>query len=436
MLMYSNVRDFIQNVAIMKGSHAIKFGAELRLVQFPFVQFSDPHGDMNISNNATAYPGAGALSGSSGDGMASFLLGIVDSGSISTTNFISSQKQTWGFYAQDDWKVTPKLTLNLGMRYELFSPTYERFGRSSNFVWQNVTLYIPQGNNQDQALPPNFASSFPNVTVSRGQVNKYMYPWDKWDFGPRFGLAYKVAPKTVIRAGFGIFYGGEENLGGSPNLGENAPFNYTMHLGRTDLNDNALPNNFVTNPWFAGGFSAGWPSNVFARPPRWISMARYGRPARWCRSGTWRCSARLAGRRRWSWPTSAITRATNTKPTKAVGIPAPTSGPPTPASLARRSANSIHRSGQRHQQQRIRQLQRVYREDREAAEQRLTVHRLLRLGARHDGCVPASQQHVPVPRSAGFSSMYSNAQWDHRHSFTTGFVYELPIGKGKALGGL
>ena len=159
------------------------------------------------------------------------------------------------------------------MRYELFSPTYERFGRSSNFVWQNVTLYIPKGNNQNIALPPNFASAFPNVMVSRGAVDKYMYPWDKWDFGPRFGLAYKIAPKMVLRLGFGIFYGGEENRGGSPNLGENAPFNATMNVGRQDLNNNPLPNNFVTNPWFAGGSPVAGPRTSFPCPSPSSSMA-------------------------------------------------------------------------------------------------------------------------------------------------------------------
>ena len=71
--------------------------------------------------------------------------------------------------------------MNLGIRYELFSPAYEKFGRQSNFGWQNVTLYIPQGNNENTPLPPNFATAFPNVTVSRGQISKYMFPWDKTD---------------------------------------------------------------------------------------------------------------------------------------------------------------------------------------------------------------------------------------------------------------
>ena len=134
MNMHSNVQDYIQNVAISKGSHSFKFGGEYRFIQFPFVQVSDPHGQMTFSQNATAYPStangsSGAFNTNTGDGIASYLLGIVDTGEISSVNQIASQKKTYAFYAQDDWKVTPKLTLNLGIRYELFSPIYDRFAR-------------------------------------------------------------------------------------------------------------------------------------------------------------------------------------------------------------------------------------------------------------------------------------------------------------------
>ena len=66
--------------------------------------------------------------------------------------------------------MTPKLTVNLGLRYELWSPIDERFGRQANFDLQNLTLYIPKGPNQDAPLPPNFATAFPTIKVSRGQV--------------------------------------------------------------------------------------------------------------------------------------------------------------------------------------------------------------------------------------------------------------------------
>ena len=141
-----------------------------------------------------------------------FLLGSIDNGQISTANFVSSIKQAWAFYGQDDWKVTSKLTVNLGLRYELFSPIGEAFGRQSNFDYDTLLLQIPTGNNQNAPLPPNFNSPyvdpttgqtfpafFPNVKVTRGQVNKYLIPWDKHDFGPRIGIAYNVRPKTVIR---------------------------------------------------------------------------------------------------------------------------------------------------------------------------------------------------------------------------------------------
>ena len=262
---YSNVWDFIQNVAINKGSHAYKFGAEYRPIKFPFFQVPSPHGDLNFRRIDTSLP---QPSGSNvnyttltGDEYASMLIGWVNSGQVSSNNFISSQKSAWAFYAQDDYKINSKLTLNYGLRYELFSPIDEKFGRQSNFVLDNLTLYIPKGKDQNAPLPPSFATQFPNVTVSRGQIASTLIGWDKFDFGPRVGLAYNAFSKTVFRAGYGVFYGGEENQGGNPNRGESAPFNETVPLNNSDA-----ANQYGRNPFFTGGVTGGFPSNVFTMP--------------------------------------------------------------------------------------------------------------------------------------------------------------------------
>jgi hypothetical protein len=259
---YSNVWDFIQNVAINKGAHAYKFGAEYRPIKFPFFQVPAPHGEMNIRRIDTSLP---QPTGSNvnyttltGDETASYLLGWINYGEVSTNNFISSQKSAWGFYGQDDWKVNSKLTINYGIRYELFTPIDEKFGRQSNFVLDDLTLYIPKGKDQAAPLPPSFATQFPQVTVSRGQIASTLIDADKWDFGPRIGFAYSAFHNTVLRAGYGIFYGGEENQGGNPNRGESAPFNETVLLN----NDNV----YARNPFFTGGVAGGYPSDVFTMP--------------------------------------------------------------------------------------------------------------------------------------------------------------------------
>ena len=258
---YSNVWDFIQNVAITRGTHALKFGAEVRQIRFPFFQVPYPHGEMYFTQNETANPALGLNATATGDQMASMLLGDVNWGQLSTTNFISSQKWGYSFYGQDDWKVTPKLTVSVGLRYELFSPISEGFGRQSNLDFDTLTLDIPKGPDQNAPLPPNFAQAFPNVTVSRGQVSPYLIPWDKLDFAPRFGIAYNWHEKTVIRVGYGIFYGGEENQGGNPNRGESVPFNESPILDRS-----ASASVWSTNPFFTGGMQAGYPVNVFTLP--------------------------------------------------------------------------------------------------------------------------------------------------------------------------
>ena len=100
---FNNVLDFVQNVSVSKGTHSYKFGAEYRSIKFPFFQIPDPHGNIGYNSNQTAFPTA---NNQSGDAVASALLGQIDSGAISTTNFISSQKTAWAGYVQDDWKFS------------------------------------------------------------------------------------------------------------------------------------------------------------------------------------------------------------------------------------------------------------------------------------------------------------------------------------------
>lgn len=443
MTMHSNVIDLIQNVAVSKGAHSFKFGAELRLVQYPFVQVSDPHGDFNVTRNSTAYP-SGALSNSTGDPIASFLLGIVDTGTISTTNESKSAKRTWGFYAQDDWKVNRRLTVTLGLRYELFSPTYATDGRQSNFDFTTATLYIPPGPDQNAPLPPNFATSYPNVTVSRGQVSKYMFPWDKTDIGPRIGFAYKLQEKTVVRAGFGIFYGGEENLGGDGNLGLSPPFNTTINLTNT-------AGTFGINPFLSGGFSAGFPTNVFnlAAPVVFTGIAsNFRSPAvqKW----------NLAVQRELPGAIALEVAYVGNHQIHQIALDTanacPNSG--SPAAIkdpigycnANRPVANIGPG-------------RVTNTNAVGSYNALTVKAEKRLSqglefisaytwshAISDACTPLTFPngcsgpgtggpfYRGSPDPLNQRSGYANALWDIRHNFTTGFTYELPVGVGRMMG--
>ncbi|MBI2687416.1 MAG: carboxypeptidase regulatory-like domain-containing protein [Acidobacteria bacterium] len=252
---YNNVWDFIENVSINKGKHALKFGYEYRPIKFPFFQVPASRGNFAFPTNRTSIP---ENSGQTGDGAAAFLLGLPGNSRLTTTNFISSEKSAHAWYFQDDWKLTSRLTMNIGIRYEIFSPISERFARQSNYVPETATLVIPKGPNQDAPLPSNFAQAFPSIKVDRGNASKYLIPWDLTDWAPRIGIAYQISQKFVLRGGYGLFYGGEENQGGSPNRGEGVPFNQIM-----DLN---LDSNFQDKHPFLNRFSDGWPLNTFNLP--------------------------------------------------------------------------------------------------------------------------------------------------------------------------
>ena len=227
------------NLTWVKGTHTLKFGTEIRREEFTIFQPASPRGNEDfgptLSDNP-ANPGTGGLA------LASFLLGLSDGGQINNLHNVDYFRPLYSFYGQDDWKITPKLTLNLGLRYELFTTVKERHNEQGTFDLQdssNPTIIVPKG--QTMQLTPTLASEITvSPTGSRGLI-----PVDKNNFAPRVGFAYQVGEGTVFRGGYGIFYGGQENGPYSnPSPGFNPPFFVTQSFnapcGAASANPNLL----------------------------------------------------------------------------------------------------------------------------------------------------------------------------------------------------
>jgi hypothetical protein len=450
---FNNVWDFVQNVALSKGAHAYKFGFEFRSIKFPFFQVPDPHGNIGFSNNETAFPSGNnasngsSISGLTGDAMASALLGVVDSGAISTTNFVSSQRVAYAGYAQDDWKVNSKLTVNIGVRYELLSPIGEQWGRQANFDVQNNTLYIPSGNNSNAPLPPNFSALFPTVTVSRGQVNNYLVPWDKLDFGPRVGIAYKVMNKTVLRIGYGIFYGGEENQGGSPNRGEGVPFNETVNLSRYQGNSTFVgisQQQCLNCDFMPGGFTGGYPLSPFTlnagvsmrgvqpdfRNPlvhKWNFILQRELPGEMALELGYEGNHSAHQLILWNSDPYPNLGTFNTSITPA-SLQEIQPACPTCQSIGN-GLSMTSTFGYGNYSAASVKLEKRFARGLQFMTSYVWSHALANSGTPLSG----SSNLAPISQT-NWATAYSSASWDIRHSLTTNFNYELPFGRGKHFG--
>lgn len=215
-----------ENLIWTRGHHSLKFGVELRKEQFTIFQDSAPRGDMTFGPDFTTNPALpnnldGSVTG--GDDIASFLLGVPDGASIVNLHGVDYHRNTFAFYAQDDIRVTDRLTLNLGLRYELFRPVTEGKNQMATFDFRTNTLIVPKG--QSAQLTPYIASILPlQATASPGLISPDYKNW-----APRLGLAFKLTDKLVMRGGYGIFYGGQENGPFSfPSPGFNPPFFITQ----------------------------------------------------------------------------------------------------------------------------------------------------------------------------------------------------------------
>jgi hypothetical protein len=249
------------NLTWVKGQHIWKYGTEIRREEFTIYQPASPRGNLGFSNTLTDNPSA---PGTGGTGFASFLAGLTDGGGINNLHNVDYFRYTYAFYAQDDWKVTPKLTLNLGLRYELFLPVTERKDQLATFDLTNPstpTLIVPK--DQNAQLTPTIASQVHiSPTGSRGLINK-----DLNNFAPRVGLAYQIQARTVLRAGYGIFYGGQENGPYSnPSPGFNPPFFVTQSFNAPCSAPSANPATLDCSVPGLSFLQNGFPANALVDP--------------------------------------------------------------------------------------------------------------------------------------------------------------------------
>jgi hypothetical protein len=196
------------------GQHSIKFGGEQRLFYNNFWQPNYPTGDFNFSRDVTAsQPNAGLGDNGEGNSFATILTGFAYSGDIGILPAVADKSKETAFFIQDDWKVTPKLTVNLGLRYEWSTPYSERFNRLqfSDFNG-NSGISIPVDRDQSGLLSPALVQqlgqigNIPGTTVfaNSGRRNSTV---DRNNFAPRLGFAYQLGQNTVLRGGAGVFYG-------------------------------------------------------------------------------------------------------------------------------------------------------------------------------------------------------------------------------------
>jgi len=272
----SETTQVTDNFTKTYGKHTFKMGIEYQRVRYSTLQPSWSHGQFDFNGQYTDLP-----YGQTDDtGVAQFLVtplatstvtgGVPYEGGadqIYASNIARTDdgKNYWGAYFEDDWKVSSKLTLNLGLRWDYFGQTFERFGAQANFIPGingAAAQYLIPSKRKTDVLSPSFLALTANDSYTSGGVTNPGVPINivysdnpslgvsqKTNFGPRVGFAYQWTPKLVMRGGYGMFYDGFENRGYSPNIGENYPFQYSFTPGATN---NVTPLNAATFKTFTG----------------------------------------------------------------------------------------------------------------------------------------------------------------------------------------
>ncbi len=223
------------NVTRVTGRHTLKFGGSLTLRSREILNADLIVGQFGFNQNLTSNCG-GRVTGctpnaSTGFDVASFLLGYasIKDRRLFDASTYTEKRPEWALYVQDDFRVSPRLTLNMGLRWDLFVPWVEVDDRQSNF---------------DESTG-KFVVASPDAVINGVKVGRHLQTYSKRDFGPRFGFAYDLrgTGRTIVRGGLGVFWNYTPG-GTSSSKAQNPPF----------LQATTLTTNFGTNLRLSEGF--------------------------------------------------------------------------------------------------------------------------------------------------------------------------------------
>lgn len=228
---FENIFQLADTMTKVAGRHSLKFGIDFRRQQRNFFQLAVPRGNMVFSGGYTQ----DLATGTGGNGLADLMLGVASHVEQDTLSGLYPTRY-WDLaeFLQDDFRVRPNLTVNLGLRYEVTAPAN---GRVANFDLAKAVMVASYGS---------------------GAVSHAGVKFDKSDWGPRVGFAWSLPNNTVVRSAFGIFYSAEANT--FDDLGLNPP-------ALTDLSRNYATSNLpVNSQLISTGFPASFPTQSLDSP--------------------------------------------------------------------------------------------------------------------------------------------------------------------------
>ena len=260
--------SFLPQVTLIRGRHAVKIGGDFRSLRHNTFNAAGPVGSYAFSRAFTQGPDPLRSTLTAGDAYASMLLGALSGGSAQVKAYTSWQTRYFAGYVQDDVKVSSRLTLNLGLRYDYETPRVERFNRLS---WFNYDALNPIG---PQVGLPGLKGGLEFAGVN-GDPRGWNNP-DRNNFAPRFGFAYRAAKNTVLRGGYGITYlpGGTNENGygaGQEGFSVTSPLTNSVDGGLTPFT--LLANSFAAGLIQPTGSAQGLVTELgqsVRGDPRWI----------------------------------------------------------------------------------------------------------------------------------------------------------------------
>jgi hypothetical protein len=204
----TNQFQWSDTLTLSRGAHSMKFGGDVRTpMKNKYLDVPALRGSFNFDGNRT------------GIGMADFLLGYPSGAQLTNPAIVNQRLKMYSVFYQDDWKVTQKLTLNLGIRYDYATWPYEANNRMTNFDPLTGLKFTP----------------------ANSPVGKSLVAPDKNNFAPRLGLAFQLTPVTVVRAGYGRFFMLFERAGSEDQLALNLP--WLVNNVVSAANNNSTANN-------------------------------------------------------------------------------------------------------------------------------------------------------------------------------------------------